>query len=104
MIVYLAKTNLKLDTFSLFEILQIPREHNSDADALARLEPDIDEEGLGTVPIESLSRPSISRDKVPTSIYIIFQHIFTHIPISIFSHIFVHMETHNSISQFSQSV
>ena len=60
MVAYLAKTNSKLDAFSWFEIPQIPREQNSEADALARLGSGIDEDGLGTVPIEFLPRPSVS--------------------------------------------
>ena len=60
MVVYLANTNSKLDAFSWFEILQIPRKQNSEADALTRLGSGIDEDGLGTVLIEYLPRPSNS--------------------------------------------
>ena len=51
---YLAKTNSKLDAFSWIDILQIPREQKSEADALARLVYGINEDGLRTVPIEFL--------------------------------------------------
>ena len=64
MIAYMVKTNLKLDTFSWFEILQIWREKNFEADTLARFRSSIDEEELGTVPIKSLYGPSVSRDEV----------------------------------------
>ena len=66
MIAYLAKTNANLDAFSWFEIIQIPREENADDDALARLGSGITKDGLGTIPVESLSRPSVSRDEVGT--------------------------------------
>jgi hypothetical protein len=66
LIAYLAKTNAKLDAFSWFEIIQIPREENSEADALGRLGSGITEDGLGTIPLESLSRPSVSHDEVGT--------------------------------------
>ena len=64
MIAYLEKTNAKLDAFSWFEIIQVLREENAEADALARLGSGITEDGLGTIPVESLSRPSLSRDEV----------------------------------------
>ena len=66
MIAYLAKTNAKLDAFSWFEIIQIPREENAEAEALASLGSGITEDGLGTIPVESLSRPSVSQDEVGT--------------------------------------
>ena len=49
MVAYLAKKNSKLDAFSWFEIFQILREQNSEADALARIRSGIDEDGLETV-------------------------------------------------------
>ena len=66
MVAYLAKTNSKFNAFSWIEILQIPREKISEANALARLGSGIDEDGFGTVPIEFIPRPSVSRDEVET--------------------------------------
>ena len=66
MIAYLAKTNAKLDAFSSFEIIQIPREENAEVDALAHLGSGITKDRLRTIPIESLHRPSVSRDEVRT--------------------------------------
>ena len=54
MLAYLEKRNAKLDAFSWFEIIQIPREENTEADALARLGSGITEDGLRTILIESL--------------------------------------------------
>ena len=44
----LGKKNSKVDALSWFEILQIPREQNSEADVLNHLGTGIDEEELGT--------------------------------------------------------
>ena len=53
-----------MEALSWFEIVQVPREANVDADALARLASGIDEEGEGSVPIEVLTRPYVSRGDV----------------------------------------
>ena len=66
MITYLARTNAKLDVFSWFEIIQIPREKNAETDVVAHLGYGITEDWLGTISVESLSRPSVSREKVGT--------------------------------------
>ena len=64
MIAYLSKTQKNLEVLSWFEIVQVPREANIEADALARLESGIDEEEEGSVPIEVLTRPYVSRSDV----------------------------------------
>ena len=64
MIAYLSKAQKNLEALSWFEIVQVPREANVDADALARLASGIDEEGEGSVPIEVLTRPYVSRSDV----------------------------------------
>ena len=64
MVAYLSKTQKNLEVLSLFEIVQVPREANIDADALVRLVSEIDEEGEGSVPIEVLTRPYLSRGDV----------------------------------------
>ena len=71
MVAYLSKTQKNLEALSWFEIIQVPREANIEADALARLASGIDKEGEGRAPIEVLTRPYVSRrdvgvvDKVP---------------------------------------
>ena len=61
MIAYLSKTQKNLVALSWFEVVQVLREANIEADALARLASGIDEEGEGSVPIEVLTRPYVSR-------------------------------------------
>ena len=64
MVAYLSKAQKNLESLSWFEIVQVPRDANIDADALARLASGIDEEGEGSVPIEVLTRPYVSRGDV----------------------------------------
>ena len=64
LVAYLKKARLNLEPFSWYEICRIPRELNSEADALARLASGIDDEDAGNFPVEILSRPYVSRDDV----------------------------------------
>ena len=64
MIAYLSKTQKNLEALSWFEIVQVPREANIDADALVRLASGIDEEGEGSIPIEVLTQPYVLRGDV----------------------------------------
>ena len=59
MAAYLAKVTVKLSTFERGSIEQIPREQNSNADALAKLATSEEMETLGLVPVEFLEKPSI---------------------------------------------
>ena len=61
MIAYLSKKQKNLEALSWFEIVQVPHELNSEADALACLTSGIDEEGEGSMPIEVLTRLYVSR-------------------------------------------
>ena len=57
---YLQKAKDLLSEFSLFKIQQIPREQNTQADALARLASTKDSELLEVIPVEFLSTLSIT--------------------------------------------
>ena len=59
MAAYLQKVKDLLSTFSSFKIRQVPREQNTQADALARLASTKDAELLEAIPVEFLSKPSI---------------------------------------------
>ena len=59
MAAYLLKAKDLLSAFSSFKIQQVPRERNTQADALARLAFTKDSELLEVVPVEFLSTPSI---------------------------------------------
>ncbi|XP_024019918.1 uncharacterized protein LOC112091182 [Morus notabilis] len=56
---YLRKVKEELVKFKGYEILQIPRAENTNADALAKLASSRDSEKLGIVPIEELEQPTI---------------------------------------------
>ena len=64
MVAYLAKTLNNLEAISWFEIIQVPCKENAEADALAWLASGIDEGEEGSVPIEVLTRPYISRGDI----------------------------------------
>ena len=59
MAAYLWKGKDLLNAFSSFKIQQVPREWNTQADALARLASTKDSELLEVIPVEFLSTPSI---------------------------------------------
>ena len=54
MAVYLEETKLRLELISLYEIVQVPRGSNAEADALARMRSVGDNEELGKVQVETL--------------------------------------------------
>ncbi|XP_024028364.1 uncharacterized protein LOC112093682 [Morus notabilis] len=56
---YLRNVKEELVKFKNYEILQIPRAENANADALAKLASSRDSDTLGVVPIEELERPTI---------------------------------------------
>ncbi|XP_024021745.1 protein NYNRIN-like [Morus notabilis] len=56
---YLRKVKEELIKFKNYEILQIPRAKNANADALAKLASSKDSGTLGVVPIKELERPTI---------------------------------------------
>lgn len=64
MVAYLPTANNELEAFSWFEITQVPRSKNNEADALAYLTSGVDMEGLEKVAIETFLNPSISREEV----------------------------------------
>ena len=57
---YLEKAKTTLEHFEFYTIEQVPREQNSNADALARLATSTEVDELNVVPIKHLSTPSIS--------------------------------------------
>ena len=59
MAAFLQKAKDLLNAFSSFKIQQVPRERNTQVDALARLTSIKDFELLEVVPVEFLSTPSI---------------------------------------------
>ena len=59
MAAYLKKAKDLLTVFSSFKIRQVPRETNTQVDALARLASTKDAELLEFIPMEFLSKPSI---------------------------------------------
>ncbi|XP_024031883.1 uncharacterized protein LOC112094642 [Morus notabilis] len=56
---YLRKVKEELIKFKYYEILQIPRAENANADALSKLASSKGSDALGVVPIEELERPTI---------------------------------------------
>ncbi|XP_024033075.1 uncharacterized protein LOC112095387 [Morus notabilis] len=56
---YLRKVKEELVKYKNYEVLQIPRAENANADALAKLASSKDADTLGVVPIEELERPTI---------------------------------------------
>ncbi|KAL6210705.1 hypothetical protein ACLB2K_015937 [Fragaria x ananassa] len=63
MAAYLSKVKSMLSSFTAYDIVQIPREQNERADALARLESVIDRNMEKNTPIEYLSKPSIEEGR-----------------------------------------
>lgn len=63
MAVYLKLVMEFVPTFERFELVQIPRCENFNIDALSKLASSRNSELLTLVPIEHLSRPSISKNK-----------------------------------------
>ena len=59
MAAYLQKAKDLLNAFSSFKIQQVPRERNTQVDALARLASTKDSELLEVIPVKFLSIPSI---------------------------------------------
>ena len=59
MAAYLQTAKDLLSAFTTFKIQQVPREQNTQADALARLASTKDAELLEVIPVEFLSKPSI---------------------------------------------
>ena len=59
MAAYLQKAKDLLSVFSSFKIRQVPKEQNTQADALAQLASTKDVELLEVIPVEFLSKPSI---------------------------------------------
>jgi len=64
MATYLMKVKELLKSFSKYEIRQIPRSQNANADSLARLAAAYDTELCRTVPVEILTEPSILEKEV----------------------------------------
>ena len=60
MVAYLAKVKGELSEFEYSFIEQIPREQNSNVDALARLATTKEAETLNVVPVEFLENPSVT--------------------------------------------
>ena len=61
MVAYLNKTNDLLAQFEEYTIKLVPREQNSNADALAKLASAKDAKTLNIVPVEYLAEPSIDK-------------------------------------------
>ena len=68
MAAYLQKAKDLLNAFSSFKIQQVPRERNTQADALARLASTKDSELLEIVPMEFLCTLSILPTELPVTI------------------------------------
>ena len=62
MMAYLSKVKDSLAQFDRYSIQQVPRDKNSNADALAKLASAKDVESLDIIPVEHLSNPSIKED------------------------------------------
>ncbi|XP_060965518.1 uncharacterized protein LOC133034447 [Cannabis sativa] len=60
---YLKKVRKNLEKFDYFKIEQIPREQNSNVDALAKLASQNEFDELNLVPVEMLNEPSICEKK-----------------------------------------
>ncbi|XP_024019781.1 uncharacterized protein LOC112091140 [Morus notabilis] len=65
---YLRKVKEELVKYKNYEILQIPRAENANADALAKLASSRDSDTLGVVPIEELERPTIKEQAKALSV------------------------------------
>ena len=61
---YLAKVRGYLDQFKKYTIEQIPREQNTNADALAKLASTRDKDTLESILVKYLSKPSIAEEKI----------------------------------------
>ena len=59
MMAYLSKVKDSLAQFDRYSVQQVPREKNSNADALAKLASTKENDSLGIIPVEHLSNPSI---------------------------------------------
>ena len=68
MVAYLNKTKDLLAQFKKFTLQQIPRDQNSNADALAKLASAKDADTLNIVPVERLSEPSIRANETSMEI------------------------------------
>ena len=64
MAAYHTKVKGYLDQFKKYTIEQIPREQNTNFDALAKLASTRDEDTLESIPVEYLSRPSIAEKEI----------------------------------------
>lgn len=64
MAIYLKEVRVYLHKLKWYEILQVPQSENLEADGLARLASGMDEDQLGTVPIEVLIQPSVGDQMV----------------------------------------
>ena len=62
-VAYLNKTKDLLAQFDRYSLQQVPRDQNSNADALAKLASENDADTLNILPIERLSEPSIQAAK-----------------------------------------
>ena len=63
MVAYLNKTKDLLAQFDKYTLQQVPRDQNSNADALAKLASAKDANTLNIVPVEQLSMPSIQAEE-----------------------------------------
>ena len=63
MMAYLSKVKDSLAQFDRYSIQQVPREKNSNADALAKLASTKETESLSIIPVEHLSDPSIKGEE-----------------------------------------
>ena len=59
MMSYLSKVKDSIAQFDRYSIQQVPREKNSNADALAKLASTKETKSLDIIPVEHLSNPSI---------------------------------------------
>lgn len=64
MMAYLRKVKDSLAQFDKYSIQTVPREKNSNADALAKLASIKETESLGIIPVEHLSGPSIKGEEI----------------------------------------
>ena len=63
MMAYLSKVKDSLAQFDRYSIQQVPREKNSNVDALSKLESTKETESLGIIPVKHLSDPSIKGEE-----------------------------------------
>ena len=64
MMAYLSKVKDSLAQFDRYSVQQVPREKNSNADALANLASTKETESLGIIPVEHLSDLSINGEEI----------------------------------------